>query len=66
MGSVTVTGIDPQQLERMLRIALGLPGRVVSLERAPEPEKAAPVLHIDGVRAADIIDKYAAKRSSHR
>jgi hypothetical protein len=51
--------IDPTLLERMGRIARGLPGHVVSVDRDEEsfeaPPESRPILRIDGVVVGEIL-----------
>jgi len=58
--------IDAELLERMARIARGLPGHVVSVDgeelvddwgdTLEPPPESQPMLRIDGVAVVDIID----------
>jgi hypothetical protein len=51
--------IDSDMLERMARVARGLPGHLVSLAGAAgSSDEEQPELRVDGVEAAEILDRY--------
>jgi hypothetical protein len=58
----TDNAIDSEMLERMARVARGLPGHLVSLQGAAMARDAGgaeePQLRVDGVTAAEILDRY--------
>lgn len=49
--------IDSDTLERMARIARGLPGRTISVAMADDAPPSSAVLRIDGVAAAEIVER---------
>lgn len=68
---ILVESIDPASLERLGRIARGLPGHTISLN---QPRSAPPqamrvldevaVLCIDGIAATEFVDRYEADSTS--
>ena len=59
--------IDSDLLERMSRIARGLPGHVVSVDSdelvvSESPPESGPVLRIDGVAADEILHHWDCSR----